>query len=141
MQNFFYGFGEGLLILAFVGLLAVLAWVVMTALHVKNQTVGHAKRLSQRPAAAVKNLITTVKGLVQQEAVRVKHIGASVKDAVGAVQHSASEIKEAAHTVHPEELKPAMAGIQDAGERFGEVAKALRLAAQLAQAAAKQKAR
>ena len=70
-----------------------------------------------------------------------KHIGASVKDAAGAVQHSASEIKDAAHTVHPEELKPAMAGIQDTGERFGEVAKALRLAAQLTQAAAKQKAR
>ncbi len=141
MLDVFYVIGEVLLVLAFVGLIGVLVWVVMTALHVKNTTVGHAKRLSQRPIAAVKNLITTVKGLVQQETVHVKHIGASVKGAAGAVQHSAAEIKDVAQTVHPEELKPAMAGIQDTRERVGQVGKVLRLAAQLTQAASKQRAR
>ena len=77
MLNVLYIFGEVLLILAMLGLIGVLIWFVMTVLHVKNTTLGHAKRLSQRPVAAVKNLITTAKGLAQQETVRVKHIGAS----------------------------------------------------------------
>ena len=141
MLGVFYVIGEVLLILALLGLIGVLVWVVRSALHVKNQTVGHAKRLSQRPIAAGKNLGMTVKGLVQQETVRAKHIGASVKDAVGAVQHSVSEIKDAAQTVHTEELKPAMATLQETGERVGEVTRALRLAAQLTQAAAKQRPR
>lgn len=134
MLNVLYVFGEVLLILALLGLIGVLIWLVMTALHVKNKTVGHAKRLSQRPTAAVKNLITTIKGLVQQETVRGKHIGASVKDAVGAVQEAASEIKETAQSVHPEDLKPAVSSLQN-------ITKLIGLAAQFAYSAGKQKAR
>ncbi len=141
MVDVFYVIGEVLLLVALLGLIGVLVWVVMSALHVKNQTVGHAKRLSQRPITAGKNLAMTVKGLVQQETVHIKHIGASVKGAAGAVQHSAVEIKDAARTVHPEELKPAMTSIHETGERLGEVTKVLKLAAQLSQAAAKQRAR
>ena len=141
MVDVFYVIGEVMLIVALLGLIGVVVWVALSALHVKNQTVGHAKRLSQRPIAAGKNLAMTVKGIVQQETVRVKHIGVSVKDAAGAVQHSATGIKDAAQTVHPEELKPAMAGIQETGERLGEVTKVLKLAAQLSQAAAKQRPR
>ena len=141
MVDILYVVGEVLLIVALLGLIGVLVWVVMSALHVKNQTVGHAKRLSQRPITAGKNLAMTVKGIVQQETVRVKHIGASVKDSAGAVQHSAVEIKDAAQTVHPEDLKPALVGIQETRERVGEVSKVLRLAAQLTQAAAKQRPR
>jgi len=141
MVDVFYVIGEVMLIAALLGLIGVLVWVVMSALHVKNQTVGHAKRLSQRPITAGKNLALTVKGIVQQETVRVKHIAASVKGAAGAVQHSAVEIKDVAQTVHPEELKPAMAGIQKTKERVGEVTKVLRLAAQLTHAAAKQRPR
>lgn len=141
MVDVFYVIGEVLLIVALLGLIGVLVWVVMSALHFKNQTVGHAKRLSQRPIAVGKNLGMTVKGIVQQETVRVKHIGASVKGAAGAVHHSAEGIKDAAQTVHPEELKPTMAGIQETRERVGEVTKVLRLAAQLSQAAVKQRPR
>ena len=106
----------------------------MTALHVKNVTIGHAKSLSQRPIMAVKNLTTTVKGLAQQETVRGKHIGASVKAAAGAVQEAAADIKEAAQSVHPEDLKPALSRLQN-------IAKMAGLAAQFAQSAGKQKAR
>ena len=141
MLNVFYVVGEILLIAALLGMIGVLVWVVMSALHVKNKTIGHAKRLSQRPIAAGKNLGMTVKGIVQQETVHIKHIGASVKVAAGAVQHSAMEIKEAAKTVHPEELKPAMATLQDTKERMGRAAKVVRLAAQLSQAAARQRPR
>lgn len=141
MVDVFYVIGEVLLIVALLGLIGVVVWVVMSALHAKNQTVAHAKRLSQRPITAGKNLAMTVKGLVQQETVHVKHIASSVKGAAGAVQHSAMEIKETAQTVHPEELKPAMAGIQETRERVGEVTKVVRLAAQLTQAVAKQRPR
>ena len=134
MLHVFYVIGEILLILSLVGLIGVLVWVVKTALHVKNTTVAHAKRLTQAPIAAGKNLTTTVKGIVQQETVRVRHIGASAKVAAGAVQVAASDIGEAAHSVHPEELKPALASLQN-------VTKLLRLAAQLTEGAARQKAR
>ena len=141
MVDVFYVIGEVLLVVALLGLIGVLVWVVMSALHVKNQTVGHAKRLSQRPITAGKNLARTVKGIAQQETVHVKHIASTVKGAAGAVQHSATEIKEAAQTVHPEELKPAVAGIQDTKARVSEVTKVLRLAAQLTQSAARQRPR
>lgn len=141
MVGVFYVIGEILLIVALLGLIGVLVWVVMSVLHVKNKTLGHAKRLSRRPIEVGKNLGMTVKGIVQQETVRVKHIGASVKVAAGAVQHSAVEIKEAAQTVHTEELKPALAGIHETSERVAEVTKIVRLAAQLTQAAAKQRPR
>lgn len=134
MLNVFYIVGEVMLILALLGLIGVLVWFVLTALHVKNTTVGHAKRLSQRPVAAVKNLGTTVKGLVQQETARGKHIGASVKDAVGAVQEAAAEIKDTAQSVHPEDLKPAVSGLQNMTKIMG-------LAAEFAQSVGKQKAR
>ena len=141
MVDVLYVIGEVMLIAALLGLVGVAVWVVLSALHIKNQTVGHAKRLSKRPIAAGKNLGMTVKGIVQQEMIHVKHIGASVKDAAGAVQHSALEIKDAAQTVHPEELRPALSGLQETGARVGQISKALRLVAQLTQASAKQRPR
>ena len=134
MLDVLYIFGEVLLILSLIGFIGVMVWVVMTALHVKNTTVAHAKRLSERPIKASKNLVTTVKGIAQQETIRVKHIGASVKEAAGAVQEAASEIKGTAQAVHPEDLKPALASLQN-------ITKVLRLAAQFTEAAAKQSSR
>jgi len=141
MGHFFYVMGEVMLIAALLGLIGVLVWVVMSALHVKNQTIGHAQRLSKRPITAGENLAMTVKGIVQKETVHVKHIGTAVVGAAGAVKHSALEIKDAAQTVHPGELKPAVASLHSTGERIGEVTKVLRLVTQLGQAARKQKAR
>jgi hypothetical protein len=123
MVNVLYVIGEILLIAALLGLLAVPVWLVMMALHVKNTTLGHAKRMSQRPIAAVKNLIATGKGIAQQETVRVKHIAGSGKVAVGAVQHSAVHIQAAARTVHPEDLRPAKDTLQNAGKVLSLVAK------------------
>ena len=100
-MEYLYLFGEILLILALLGLLALPVWLVMTALHVKNQTVGHAKRMSQRPVAAVKNLIATGKGLAQREAVRAKRVVGKGKVTVAAVTESVNEIKVTAKAVHP----------------------------------------
>jgi len=123
MGDVLYVIGEVLLIVALLGLLAVPVWLVMMALHVKNTTVGHAKRMSQRPIVAVKNLIATGKGIAQQETVRVKHIVGSGKVAVGAVQHSAVHVQAAARTVHPKDLRPATDTLQNAGKVLSLVAK------------------
>jgi hypothetical protein len=130
-MQYVYLFGEVLLVLALLGFIGVIVWLVMTVLHVKNATVGHAKRLSQRPIAATKNLIATGKGLVQQEAVHARHIGASVKEAAASVKVAAAGIQESAHAVHPEDLKPAVSTL-------GSVTKLLKLAAQFSRVPAKQ---
>lgn len=129
MGDVLYVIGEILLILALLGLLAIPVWLVMMALHVKNTTVGHAKRMSKRPIVAVKNLIATGKGIAQQETLRVKHIVGSGKVAVGAVQHSAVHIQAAAKTVHPEDLRPARDTLQSAGKLVSLVAKLSRAGA------------
>lgn len=133
-MEYLYLFGEILLILALLGLLALPVWLVLTALHVKNQTVGHAKRLSQRPISAVKNLIATGKGIAQQETVRAKRVAGKGKATFTAVKGSALEIRGAAQTVHPEELKPAT-------ETLGTAANVAKIAIGLASGAAKQEAR
>lgn len=143
--DYIFIFGEILLALASIGLIGMLIWVVMTALHVKNQTVAHAQRLTKRPLTAGKNLWTTGKGIAQQETVRVKRIGASakvaglaVKDAALDIKDVALDVKETAQSVHPEnvtrEIQPTLATLETLG-------KAAKVAVQLSQAAGKQKAR
>ncbi len=129
MADVFHIIGEALLILALVGLIGVLVWLVMTVLRAKTVAMTNAGRLYKRPLNATKNLIAAGKGIVQQETVRVKHIGASVKDATGAVKEAAREIKTAAESVHPEELRPALSTTQN-------VFQVLRLAAKLSHSAA-----
>ena len=133
-MEYLYMFGEILLILAVIGLIGVLIWLVVTALHVKNQTVGHAKRLSQRPTVAVKNLVATGKGIAQQETVRVKRIVGKGKATAASVQESALEIKAAVDTIHPEDLNAAR-------ETIGNAAGIAKIAVGLVAGAAKQEAR
>lgn len=133
-MEYLYLFGEILLILALLGMIGVLIWLVMTALHVKNQTVSHAKRLSQRPTVAVKNLIATGKGIAQQETVRVKRVVGKGKVTAASVKGSAMEIKAAVQTIHPEDLNAAK-------ETLGNAANVAKLAVGLAAGAAKQEAR
>ena len=129
-----YLFGEILLIVALLGVIGVLIWLVVTALHVKNQTVSHAKRLTQRPTIAVKNLVATGKGIAQQETVRVKRIVGKGKVTVASVKGSALEIKAAVDTIHPEDLNAAK-------ETLGNAASVAKLAVGLVAGAAKQEAR
>ena len=131
MANFLFELGEVLTILALLGMIGVLVFLAMTALKLKTTVMTNAGRLYKRPLAAGKNLATTVKGLVQQETVRGKHIGASAKAAAGAVQDAAAHIKGTAQTVHPEDLRPAMNSVSN-------ITKILKVAAKLSQAASKQ---
>lgn len=131
MADAFYVIGEIILILALVGLIGVLIWLVMTALRAKTVAMTNAGRLYKRPLNATKALIATGKGIAQQETVRIKHIGASVKGAAGAVKEAATEIKMAAGSVHPEELQPAVATAQNVSSN---VSNAVGLAVKLSQA-------
>lgn len=133
-MEYLYLFGEILLISALLGTVGVLIWLVVTALHVKNQTVSHAKRLTQRPTVAVKNLVATGKGIAQQETVRVKRVVGKGKVTVASVTASALEIKAAAETIHPEDLNAAR-------ETIGSAASIAKIAVGLAAGTAKQEAR
>ena len=134
MADILFDIGLFLTILALVGLVGVLIFFAMTALKLKTSVIDNAGRLYKRPLAASKNLITTVKGIAQQEAVHGKHIGASAKTAGLAVKDAAVHIKDTAQAVHPEDLKPALSSVSN-------VRKALQLAARLSHAGTKQKVR
>lgn len=134
MSGLLFGFGEFLTILALVGLVGVLVFTALTALKLKTSVMTNAGRLYKRPLAAGKNLVTTAKGIAQQETVRGKHIGLSAKVAALSVRDAAVHIKDAAVEVHPERLKPALASVSNAG-------KVLKTAIGLSRAVSKQKVR
>ena len=121
--------GEIFLVLALVGIIAVIVWMVMTAVRLKTTVVTNAGRLYKRPLNAGKNLVTTGKGIAQQETVRVKHIISTVKTTSGIVMQTASEIKTVAETVHPEDLKPALALLKNASNALKTVANISHVAA------------
>ena len=113
-MEYLYIAGEIFLVLALVGVIGVIVWMVITAVRLKTSLVTNAGRLYKRPLNAGKNLVTTGKGIAQQEAVRVKRIVSTVKTTSGAVMHSVTEIRTVAETVHPEDLKPALALLKNA---------------------------
>ncbi len=129
MADILFDIGLVLTILALVGLVGVLVFLATTALKLKTYITTNAGRLYKRPLAAGKNLVTTVKGIAQQETVHAKHIGASVKAAGLAVKDTTLTIKDTAQSVHPEHLKPALSSVSNIG-------KTLQLAVKLSHAGA-----
>lgn len=128
-MEYLYIAGEIFLVLALVGIIAVIIWMVTTAVRLKTALVTNAGRLYKRPLNAGKNLVTTGKGIAQQETVRVKHIISTVKTTSGIVMQTASEIKTVAETVHPEDLKPALALLKNASNALKTVANISHVAA------------
>ncbi len=128
-MEYLYIAGEIFLVLALVGVIGVAVWMVITALRLKTALVTNAGRLYKRPLNAGKNLVTTGKGIAQQETVRVKHIISTVKTTSGAVMHSVTEIRTVAETVHPEDLKPALALLKNASNALKIVANISHVAA------------
>jgi len=118
-MEYVYLLGEILLVLALIGIIGVTVWLVMTALHVKTAVVANAGRLYKRPLNAGKNLAITGKGIVQQETVRAKHIGTTVKTAAGAVKVAVTHVKDTAQSVHPQDLKPALSTMQNVSKIVG----------------------
>ena len=129
LYKYLYIAGEIFLVLALVGIIAVIVWMVTTAVRLKTALVTNAGRLYKRPLNAGKNLVTTGKGIAQQETVRIKHIISTVKTTSGIVMQTASEIKTVAETVHPEDLKPALALLKNASSTLKTVANISHVAA------------
>lgn len=123
-----YTIFEWLLVLAFIGLIGVLVWLVITAFGLKNSVMRDAKRIYERPVNSVKSLIATGKGIALQEGVRFKHIAADAKVAAGAVRETAGEVKTAAGSVHFSELKSVVGNIQSILKLMSAVAKVARSA-------------
>ena len=128
-MEYLYIAGEIFLVLALVGIIAVIIWMVTTAVRLKTSVVTNAGRLYKRPLNAGKNLVTTGKGIAQQETVRVKHIISTVKTTSGIVMQTVTEIKTVAETVHPEDLKPALALLKNASSALKIVANISHVAA------------
>ncbi|MCW3059542.1 MAG: hypothetical protein JWQ02_1363 [Capsulimonas sp.] len=118
-----------LLILAFLGFVGVLIWLGATAVHIKNSVVGNGKKLYTRPAASAKNLMVAGKGIVQQEGVRVKRIGATGKVAVQAVQATVAEAKVAVESLQEAEIGPLLKHAQLAAKFAGVVAQTIKATA------------
>ena len=116
MADFLFDAGLIFTILALIGLVGVLVFLAMTALKFKNYVTTNAGRLYKRPLAAGKNLVTTAKGIAQQETAHAKHIGTSAKAAGLAVKDAAVNIKDTAQSVHPEQLKPALSSVSNVGK-------------------------
>lgn len=133
MSDFLFGLGEVMTIVALIGLVGVLVFLATTALKLKTSVIDNAGRLYKRPLASGKNLATTVKGIAQQEAVRGKRIAGSAKVAALSVKDAALHIKDTAQSVHPEELKPAVAYASN-------LSNALKVAVKLSQVGARQRA-
>lgn len=133
MADILFDIGLVFTILALVGLVGVLVFLAATALKLKTYVTTNAGRLYKRPLNSGKNLVTSVKGIAQQETVHAKHIGASAKTAGLAVKDAAMNIKDTAQSVHPEHLKPALSSVSNIG-------KTLQLAVKLSHAGAPQKA-
>ncbi len=104
---------EWLIVLALLGLIGVIGWLVMTVLEIKTRVMKDAKRLYESPTRSVKSLIATGKGIAQQESVRVRHIGGSVKVAATSVKAASGEVKVAAQSIHVSELKSSLADVQN----------------------------
>ena len=133
MSDVLFTIGEVMTILALVGLVGVLIFLATTALKLKTSVIDNAGRLYKRPLAAGKTLVTTVKGIAQQETVRGKHIAGSAKVAALSVKDAAVHIKETAQSVHPDELKPAVSYLSN-------VSNALKVAVKLSKVGAHQRA-
>jgi hypothetical protein len=124
-------FAEILLILALIGLIATLIWVIVAALALKAGAVRDAKRLYERPLTAVKSLAAVGKGIAQQEMVRVHHVSAEAKETIGVVRETATELKGAVTDLTHSDIKALLHNAQTA-------LKFLSIAAQFARSVSKQ---
>jgi hypothetical protein len=108
MNGFWLGFYEVcdvLMVIAGIAFFAVIAYILATLLSLKTVAIRDAKRLYEPPMKSVQGIITAGKGIAVQEQMRLKHIGANFKVMAGDVKDAATEIGEAAKTIHPEDLK------------------------------------
>lgn len=123
---------QWLQVLALIGLIGAVIYLVMTALRVKNGLMGDAKRLYEPPLRSGKNLVAAGKGVALQEIGRAKRVATVVKGTAAVVKDTASDAKEAIQGVNLSDLKPYLVNAQN-------VLRILSITAQFARFAPKQK--
>jgi hypothetical protein len=122
-----------IVILAFLGLIIAFGAVVFAVLTLKNGVMRNAKRIYERPTRSAKNLATAVKGIIQQESVRVVHAADNARHIADVVGKTALETKEALETMRDLDWEPLIA-VAQSGTKFAAAA------ASVAQAASRQRA-
>jgi hypothetical protein len=130
MEEFVYTLFEWLLVIAFIGLIGVLIWLVSAALALKNGVMRDAKRIYERPLNAGKSLVGTGKGIALREGIRFRQMAGDVKVAAAAVRETAGEVKTAAEDIQVSELKAVFANIQNVIKFVNAVSKATRSASE-----------
>ncbi len=118
--------GEWALGIVFIGFFAAIFGIAFAALNLKNSAMRDAKRIYERPARSVKNIITTGKGIVQQETVRVKHIGGSAKVAISAVKETVTDVKTLVQSVPVDDAKALVSQAQTALKFFQTASRVLK---------------
>jgi hypothetical protein len=119
---------EWLLVIAFIGLIGTIFWIVAAALAIKTSVMRDARRLYEPPLRSGKSLLATGKGIAQQETVRARHIAGRVKVAAGAVKVTTEEVKTASSAIRFSDLKPALATLQSGVKVIGLAVKIARSA-------------
>lgn len=96
-----------LLVFCGIAFIAVVAYLAVTALSLKNAAMRNLKKLYDPPLRSVKSLTATGKGIALREMIPIRKIGAQIGVIASDVKETALEVSHAAKTVHPSELKAA----------------------------------
>lgn len=126
----FYIICQWLLILAFIGFFASIAWIVITVLRVKSLLVADAKRLYEPPMRSGKSIAATAKGVFLQEKARVQRMGVVLKGTTASVKDAASDVQVVAKSIHASDLKPITADFKAVVGVLGHIATFLKAVSQ-----------
>lgn len=130
-MEIFYTICQWLLILAFIGFIATIAWIVVTVLKVKTAVMGDAKRLYQPPIRSGKAIAVTGKGLFMQEKARVQRVGVVLKGTTASVKDAAGDVSTVAKSIHVSDLQPVATDFKAVVGILGHVGTFLKAASQL----------
>jgi len=119
-----------LIIVALFGFVGAIVWIVMEGLKLKNQALSTYKRLAAPPIERVKNITATGKGIVQQESIRVRHIGKSIHRASVAVKETADDVIVVVDSLKDTDIEPLLQHAQTAFKFATAAASLLKAASQ-----------
>ncbi len=130
-MDVFYMVCQWLLILAFIGFLATIAWIVVTVLKVKTAVMGDAKRLYERPLRSGKAIAATGKGIFFQEKARVQRVGVVLKGTTASVKDTAGDVQTVAKSIHVSDLQPVAVDVKAVVGILGHIGTFLKMASAL----------
>lgn len=130
-MDVFYLVCQWLLILALIGFLGTIAWIISVALTAKNSVMKDVKRLYEPPLRSGKALAATGKGVFLQEKARVQRVGVVLKGTTASVKDVAGDVSTVAKSIHPSDLQPVATDFKAVVGLLGQVGTYLRLFSKL----------